>query len=431
MALIENLVVALGLRNAGFSLGLKKAEKDLTAFQAGLQGITSKFLGFVGGFAAAYIGINSATAALQKFRDTVEELFRYGVESIKFGLDPEEFGKLKYMAATAGLTMEQFDTALQKMQVSIANAAAGEKTEMSAFTRLGTDAKSLRNLRPEEQIYKIADAFSKMTNAAERMDVIRTIFGRGGSGMAVIMDQGSVALKKLGERARELGIVFNQLDISKVMVLRNSFLDMKLAWSGMWAQFVIDAAPALTVIARHLTQLIIDTRLWASEWGLTSSILIEGAGAIASAFVILSQQMVDSIMMFKLLGAYASGDEVKLRVIKKQWEMLAKEYEGAWAGEITDKLEDEMARLRREYRRKRNEMGDGFLEVGKDLFPGAFYKGTKEAAVEAAKAGGRDRETEFEKRKVKQLDELIKLGGRIGAGVDQFGRLLGADANID
>ena len=430
MALIENLVVAVGMRTEAFKKGIKDIQKDL----AGLSHIGKSMF-------AALFGMETLKQFFGKIIDMTKAFVNTMLETM--GMSGKQFSQLAYVATRAGISVEQLDTAFQKMEVTIANAAQGDASSIGIFRRMGKEINYLKNLSPWEMFKQITDGISKAGNAAERMDLTRTVFGRGGSGMINVMAGGVKGLDAIINRGRELNVIFNDIDIAKIVDLRTKWNDVKQAMFGAFASILINAWPVFSGLLTGITDLIIAVRkfgeawLWSSEvmflvvtsymyvgrWinkqitAMTAGIELFGAG-----IELLSQKMISSPM--GIMKAQKEYD----KVFKKWQEQLS------IANTLLLTVGGDAAKYIEELKSKLQEItelkGENPFDIVKELFPGAVQQHTKEAVEAAAKASSRDPIYEAAVQNAQKTAEAVEQMKAMNDKLGAIELLLNADAGI-
>jgi len=445
MALIENLVVALGLQSAGFSAGLKKAEQDLSGFGKVSSLISSGMSNFIGGMLKMAAGFLAVKYVISSLSTAMERLFNQAMSAQKLGASIEDFTGLAYAVGSMGIETEKFDTAMQKMLVTISNAAEGGEKEIGIFNRLGIATKKIANATLLEDVLLLASGFDKIQNAAERMDLARGIFGRGGAAMLNLLKDGKAGIIELIERAKFLGVLISSQDMSKILNLRNAWYDLGQSVKGVWNDILIANAEPITVLFRSLADFIANARIqtelfwkemvdgaWdaVTVWGILYSIIME----IVDGFKLM---MYGTAAWMSTLTAFSAWMQGLSKGDQDFFTLLAKEYDkkmeaasaamisGATGGYI-DRLRAGIAKLKAI--RLEGKEGDFIGGGSENLSPAAVMRGTKEAAEAIFKAGGQD--TNYAQQTVIKLADLNKAADAIDARLMAISGALGLDAGI-
>lgn len=433
MALVENLVVALGLKSSGFSSGIKKAEKDLGGFSKYVSGIKTALSGFgsrLVGIAAAYLTVRTAIDSFSSAMKSLEDL---DDASQRIGINASSLRKLQYAAVQSGVEIEGLNAALNKMLVNLSKDASSEGA--SAFSQLGLDAKKLKSLSPDKQFIAIAGALSKVKNAADRAAIATAIFGKSGPTLLPMF----AGVSDLAIEAEKLGLIFSDLDVAKVAAAGDEWTKVKEAIKASWQAIAIEMAPAIGILSRYMVKLILEVREFGSAYGGMATFVVSATGRMVDAVVALTTVMRlqrNVIAAFvSLAGALFPGQSTgaieQAKEYMKNFEKALEDYQKAIKGGFHDEMMKGLEDLKKEWEALK--AGEAEFEIGggsEKLMPGAFEKGTKEAAVEAAKAGGQDRAVEYAKMSVEKLASLDERAKKMETSMLAISNVLGLNAGI-
>ncbi len=181
---------------------------------------TSKMsaLGIAGGVAAAGLGI------LAEGAHVAQEAYKHVVESTESymrvtGLSAEVASRQIEVFNVLGVSGETATGAMVKLEKAISNHPAKLEALGVAVER---DAH--RNVDMEATLYSVADAYNASSDAAKKMDIVLTAFGKTGADMIPILERGSGELRRMAadaklvltdadiEQARKYAIQQKQLD---------------------------------------------------------------------------------------------------------------------------------------------------------------------------------------------------------------------------
>ncbi len=222
---IGTLAAFLTLNSKGFTSGLALAGKGLSAFVRS----ASVMSGVAAGAAVAGLGVLTK----QSF-SLIDGLAK---SADRLGLTTETLTGFRHAADLAGVSAEQFDSAVLRMLRSTGEAAAGTGEAASAFARLGLNAKQLSNAGTETALAKIADGLARIPNAADRTATALKIFGRGGGGMINLLSQGSSAFEQARKEAEYFGITISRTDAAKIERANDSFTRLGQVLRGIGNAF--------------------------------------------------------------------------------------------------------------------------------------------------------------------------------------------------
>lgn len=441
MALIENLVVTLGLKSTQFNTGIKGAKQELTGFEKATAAVSGKLAGFAKSALLAVAGFIGIRSVFQNISSAMAELDDIGKTAAKLGIATEHLMGLRFGAGLAGIEISKFDTAFQKMLINIADASKGKGESLDAFAKLGLDAKTLFNLTPDKQIRKIADELMKVGNATERVDLAYKIFGRSGVSMLNLLKDGAKGLDAVQKKAEELGLVFSTLDIAKVEMANDEWSTMKQVISAVWKNIAIELSPAIILFSRQTTNLVLAAAEFGRTFGASAENVVKIIGVLVDATVLASAQLRIVANTFGMIVAYMgalvpgqyAGAMGQVEEYEKKIKKVQDDFAKALGHGFGKEMEAELARIKKEFENMKQKDREGALDVGagsENLFPGAFQRGTREAAAAAAKAGGRDRAVEYAQQSVFKLSSIDAKTERTNRTLDGILSAFGLEAGI-
>jgi len=195
--------VELHLRDNKLTRGLALVSAKLKAFGAGILGVGRQVAGVGSLLAAPFV------LAAKTFADMGSELVDL---SQRTGLSVEALSELGFAAEQSGADMETLETGIRKMQKFVVAAAGGSKEAQDALQKLGLAVGDLKALGPEEQFKLLADKLSKVENPALRAALAMDVFGKAGTKLLPLMNDGAAGIEALQEKARKLGLTISTED---------------------------------------------------------------------------------------------------------------------------------------------------------------------------------------------------------------------------
>jgi hypothetical protein len=320
-----------------FGAGSDKPQTPLVQ-KAGeqLRGIGSDVLRL----GVAALGAGGAMAGLaMKSLKAGDEL---GDTSDKLGISAKALQELRYGAQQSGAETGELDKSLRKMLVTVGkfkNAKGKAKGDSSLvlggvqmlgtgggeggaggdqdpFKRLGLNAKTLANLKPDEQLKKIADGMAKLKTHADKAAVAQAIFGKGATDLLPFLEEGSAGIDKLSAAANKFGGVLSDDAIKAADEADRALKDAELAVSGLTATLGAELLPVATKVFKEFSAWVARNRGQIQQWAQTAAKWIEGKGipalmkigAEVKAFAIKAASLID-------LAARMTGGFDRLSVI--------------------------------------------------------------------------------------------------------------------
>jgi len=198
---------------------------SLEKVQNTTKSMGSNFLGLsnaLKGLAAAFT-VREAFNFSKSIVDLGDELQK---ASQKTGFAVSDLSKLKATAELAGLGFDGLQTSLKKLNVNLVDAASGSKPLQDAFKAVGISAADLRNINASDALTKVAEAFSKTQDGAEKAALAVKLFGRNGVDIIPFLDSGKEGIRAFGlEISDEFAKNAEKFNDS-MKLLKNSFFQI-------------------------------------------------------------------------------------------------------------------------------------------------------------------------------------------------------------
>ena len=236
--------------------GLKAAEKRLKAFGAGVQSIGTKLFGLG---AAAVAPLLATTNVFASMGDQLAKM------SARTGISVESLSELGYAAEQSGADLATLEGGVRKMQKFLVDAAEGSSTAQQTLSRLGLSLADLGSLSPEQQFELLADRLSQIRDPAIRAATAMEVFGKTGTSLLPLMQDGAKGIAALRQQARDLGLVISTEDAKAAETFGDTLDDLwKVIKSGV---FAIGAAlaPLLQDLATSAIRIAKITADWIRE----------------------------------------------------------------------------------------------------------------------------------------------------------------------
>ena len=242
---------------------LASAEKDITGLgkttDKQTRSIKESFLEI--GKVATVMGV-AITAAMTKmimsFTKTGSELYDL---SLKTGVSVKALAGLKYAAEQNGASLGTIEMAIKRVASAMSDAESETSESAKAFTKLGISVEDLKGLNPEQQFLKIAGAVAQIPDPMTRSAIAVDLFGRSGTDMLPMLAEGEAGLKKM----MSAGVKFSGWTAEGAKLadaLGDSFDTLKTAMGGVFNAIGASLAPALTSLAKTLTNITGSILVW-------------------------------------------------------------------------------------------------------------------------------------------------------------------------
>ena len=215
-----------------------------------------------GGMAMFQIGLTAITQGLELLRsgfrkvmETMESMGRMDETATRLGTTADALTVLGYAAEQTGSSQEHVNSALEKMQNKLGEAATGSKSAMEAFAALGLSAKDLAGQPTDKVFAAIAEQMQSVGSNTERTRLAIDIFGKSGGELINLLSSGAEGINTYGKEVENLGLLLGNAR-SAVEATGDAVNKMKRAWGGLWEQITILVAPAIAALSEVLTTAI-------------------------------------------------------------------------------------------------------------------------------------------------------------------------------
>lgn len=244
--------------------GLKAVSGQLKAFGAGISSLGKKFMAMGAGIVTPLLG---AVKVFESFGSTIDDI------SQRTGISTNAISELGYAAQMAGANLSDVENGVRRMQKAISAATDGP-------------LKSLQGMAPEDQFMSIADALQQISDPTARAAKAMEIFGKSGTMLLPMIRD----LKKFREEAKELGLSMGPEQAARAAAMGDAWDRAKGSVRGIAITIGDALAPALTSIAKKVTDGVILVRKWVAEYKplivtlFAAGVAAVGAGAGLYAF---------------------------------------------------------------------------------------------------------------------------------------------------
>lgn len=188
---------------------LAKFEQDMARANKSLDGLSTRANAAAAGLKTAFgaLGGTLAVGALANFvKSSIDAQDAIAKLSQRTGIAAETLAGLEHAAQLSGVEVEQLGKGVRTFSVLVDEAARGQKSYQDKLTSLGLNYKELRDLSPEEQFYKLADAVSRL-GKEDRAAKVAGALGDRMSVLVPLLSGGAGEMRKLVEEGQRLNPV--------------------------------------------------------------------------------------------------------------------------------------------------------------------------------------------------------------------------------
>ena len=289
--------VEIGAKFAGLDKALNAAGKKLKAWGGTIQGWGTRV---AAAGAAITTPLGAAAATFSAMGDSVAKMAR------RTGVSTEALSELGFAAEQSGAGLDVLEVGLRKMQRTIVDAASGMQTAVDALALLGITTEQLAALTPEDQFKLIADRMAAVQNPTLKAAAALQIFGRSGTQLLPMMEDGAAGIEALQQQARELGLTIGGKDAKAAEVFTDTINIMRRSLKQVAFTIGSAVAPVLQDYAERATR--IGTA--AIQWAKANARIIQTVLKVAAGVTVAGTAMLGLgtaiVLAGTVLGALAS-----------------------------------------------------------------------------------------------------------------------------
>jgi len=285
--------VELSVRDR-LSAGLKRAQRRLKAFGAGIKSLGLR-VAALGGVIAAPLA--ASVKIFTSAGDALEKMSR------RTGVTVEALSKLGFAAEQSGADLETLEKGVRTMQRAVNDLGRGLSTQVDAFGDLGLAIEDLDGLSPEEQFKRIAESLSRVKDASKRAAIAQQIFGRAGTRLLPLMQDGAAGIEALQMEARRLGLTISTETAKDAAELTDAMNIVRRVMKITAITIGSALAPALKSLADHVTRIVVA----ANEWIKQNKQLVLTAAKVAIGIAGIGAALITTGLLLALTGAAFGG----------------------------------------------------------------------------------------------------------------------------
>ena len=281
---IAKLTVRLEAESSKLSKELNKTRGQLKKFEGQAKktgkAVKSSFTGLFAGLGAG-LALRGLQSAVSKTLDANDEIAKLSTST---GILVEDLFGLDLAAKIAGTSLDVVAKGAKRLQSNMFDAVAGLKESKEIFEALDINPfdEATGTLRDtKEVILEVADSFSKMENGAGKAAIAQKLFGKAGTALIPLLNQGSDVISKFVDEQRALGNVLSE-DVAKASErVNDNFTRLDTASEGLSRSFTTGLLPALEDITTELAETSKGSSAATEEFGrFAGNILRTGVSAL-------------------------------------------------------------------------------------------------------------------------------------------------------
>lgn len=218
-----------------FLLALGNAQKTA-------KGIESVFKKAFAGISVALVtrAIGGAVGSALAFGDEIDRA------ATKAGIGGRAMSELAHAAHMSDVELSGLSTGLKFMQKNLDEASRGGKQQIEVLNLLGLQFRDLKNLAADKQFELIADRIYDLKDPLDKTRVATELFGKAGSDLLPLFEEGAEGIRKARIEAVELGKSLSDEQIKALADAEKEVKKLQSAWVGFKNVMVSEVAPGLS-----------------------------------------------------------------------------------------------------------------------------------------------------------------------------------------
>jgi hypothetical protein len=279
MARLKAVATTMG---TGIGKGFASAQGALSSFSKSILSIPAAIAGSV-----AVTGLVALAKGFADAGSAIDDM------SQRTGMGAEAVSALGYVAQMTGTDVGTVEKAVRKMQVGLADAAAGVPGAAEKFEALGLSISDLQRMSPEQQFIAIADKLSNIEDPALKSAAAMEYFGKAGADLVPMISEGGAGIEALMQDAQRLGQVMSGEDAAAAAKLGDVFDQLWAVLGALQNRIGAALAPMLISLGETIVETISTVSTWISEneelivtiaqWAAIGAGVVAGLMAIGGA----------------------------------------------------------------------------------------------------------------------------------------------------
>jgi phage-related minor tail protein len=269
---------------------------DTSKFEASMQKSLSKTQGFVKGHEAQFrkvgMAVTAAGAAITAAMGMAVKSYATAGDqahkmALRTGLSTEAIGELSHAAKLSGTSIESLEKGMKRMSKTINEAGYGLESYTRAFDAIGVKLDTLEGKSPEEQFNILSAAVAGVADESKRAALAQDIFGRAGTSLLPMFEDGAEGLAAMRKEAHDLGLVFDKGGAKSAAVFNDAITKLKGSFGGIQKVIAEQIVPIMTPLIDRITAVIKKVGEWAQRNPGLARVLIVVTAAIGVLATVL------------------------------------------------------------------------------------------------------------------------------------------------
>ena len=180
----------------------------------------------------------------------------------QIGVNAESLQEFAYAAQIGGATTKDVVTGFRLLARVVNESRGGMQSYTDALVAMGLTQEEINDtsLTSDDLLLKIADSFQKMKDPIQKTALAAEVFGRAGTKLIPMLNEGSAGISLLREEAKKLGIVLDANTLLASEEFQDSLLRAKSAVMGIRNIVGAQLIPILTKLFDRFKEWVLINR---------------------------------------------------------------------------------------------------------------------------------------------------------------------------
>lgn len=245
----------------GIGSTFNKVHGELTKFANSQKwmNITQLSQNVLGGVVGIAGNIKKAFTSAYNFMDEfASEGDKVAKTARLIGMSVKDFQAFSFAAERSGVSLEQFNSGMQRFSITLGKARSGDKTANQMLSALLP--KELNAYKSErELLLDLSDSYTKLSES-QRNFVSQSIFGRTGVQFGELLTSGSAGVEALLQRFEDLGGGFGDEAAKNAETFKDSLTDMNVTLNSMRVLVGSELLPVFNQMFGEITKYFVENR---------------------------------------------------------------------------------------------------------------------------------------------------------------------------
>ena len=233
---------------------LQKVDKNAGKVAEGFSKAGKVAAGVGAAIGAAVVGASAAVVNMAN--DTAQTADEIDKMSQKIGLSAEGYQEWAYVMSQNGMEVDRLQSGMKTLVNQMDKVREGNEEATQTFQALGVEVLNADgSLRSQEEVMNdTIRALADMGDTAERAKLQTELFGKAGTEMAPLLNNGSKAIDDLTQRAHDLGLVMSDSAVEAGAHYNDLQDDLERAGGAIKNSIGAAVLPILSKLAEKLVE---------------------------------------------------------------------------------------------------------------------------------------------------------------------------------